>query len=136
MTADPKRLRSIRRIADLRHQLKRIEEIKLAHLHAEEAELNAKREVLITALNDDDALHGLFVDDMAGRLKRINERQQALQPIKAFQTQRVLVQARHAKFAETMMDKVSKEVDAVQGKRELEGLIEQFLAQKPDASLP
>lgn len=127
------RLKTVRRVADLRQQMQRIEEIKLARLSAEAAELEAKRAVVIATLNDDTRLHGLFVDAMAARLRRVDERQSALQPLKAAQQRQVLTQARLAKYAATMLSTLTRTVDAATARRELEQVAEQFLAR---ASLP
>lgn len=131
-----RRLQSVRRVADLREQMKRIEEIKLSRLLAEEAELETKREIVIATLNDDAHLHGLFVDAMAARLKRVDERQNALQPLKAAQQRQVLTQARLAKYAETMIGTLSRQVKTAEEKRDLERLTEQFLARQAHTSLP
>lgn len=131
-----RRLEAVERIAALRQQMKRIEEIKLARLTAEEAALEETRAVVIATLNDDTRLHGLFVDAMAARLRRVDERQSALQPLKAAQRSQVLTQARLAKYAETMITRLARQVAATAEKRALEGLTEQFLARAAHASLP
>jgi hypothetical protein len=134
--ADRQRLKAVRRVAQLRDEMKRIEEIKLARLTAEEAELEEKRAIVIATLNDDTRLHGLFVDAMAARLKRVDERQSALQPLKAAQQRAVLNQARLAKYAETMTGRLARQVQAADDRRDLERLMEQVLARRGDASLP
>ncbi len=136
MTApDRKRLDAMRRIAELRRQLKQIEELRLARVMREEAEIDEKCAALIATLNDDTPLHGLFAGHMAGRLKRLTERRVLLEPLKAQQIAAVMTEARHTRFAETMIDRLESGVAAEEEKRQLESLVEGALARRHHASL-
>ncbi|MCM5556378.1 hypothetical protein [Pleomorphomonas sp. JP5] len=123
------------RIAGLRRQLKQIEELRLARVMHEEAEIDEKCTALITALNDDSPLHGLFAGHMAGRLKRLTERRMLLEPLKAQQIAAVMTEARHTRFAETMIDRLECDVAAEDEKQQLESLVEGALARRRHASL-
>lgn len=136
MTApDKKRLEAMRRIADLRRQLKQIEELRLARVMHEEADIDEKCAALIATLNDDTPLHGLFAGHMANRLKRLTERKTLLQPLKEQQIAAVMTEARHTRFAETVIDKLEANVAVAEEKGQLESLIEGALARHRHASL-
>lgn len=130
-----KRLDGMRRIAELRRQLKRIEELRLARVMCEEAEIDEKCTALIATMNDDTPLHGLFAGHMANRLRRLTERKTLLEPLKAQQIAAVMTEARHTRFAETMIDRLEVSVAASEEKRQLESLIEGALARRHHASL-
>lgn len=136
MTApDKKRLDAMRRIADLRRQLKQIEELRLARVMREEADIDEKCVALIATLNDDTPLHGLFAGHMANRLKRLTERKTLLEPLKAQQIAAVMTEARHTRFAEKVIDKLEAGAAMAEEKRQLEGLVEGALARHRHASL-
>lgn len=136
MTAtDHKRLNAMRRIAELRRQLKQVEELRLSRVMREEADIDEKCTALIATLNDDSPLHGLFAGHMATRLKRLTERRALLEPLKARQIAAVMTEARHARFAETMIDRLETGVAATEEKLQLESLIEGALARHRHASL-
>ena len=135
MTTDGKRLTSMRRIAELRRQLKQVEELRLARVMREEAEIDEKCTALIATLNDDTPLHGLFAGHMAARLKRLTERRSLLEPLKVQQIAAVMTEARHAKFAETVIGRLETGAAADEEKRQLESLIESSLARHRHASL-
>lgn len=134
-TPDKKRLDAMRRIADLRRQLKQIEELRLARVMREEADIDEKCVALIATLNDDTPLHGLFAGHMANRLKRLTERKTLLEPLKAHQIAAVMTEARHTRFAETVIDKLEAGVAVAEEKRQLESLIDGALARRRHASL-
>jgi hypothetical protein len=128
--ADKKRLEAMRRIADLRRQLKQTEELRLARVMREEADIDGKCNALIATLNDDTPLHGLFAGHMAARLKRLTERKTLLEPLKAQQIAAVMTEARHTRFAETVIGRLETGIAADDEKRQLESLIEGALARR------
>ena len=65
------RAQRTRRVLALQEQLHRVERWKLLDLQRRAAELDALRHELIAALNDSDALQGLFLDATARRLMSI-----------------------------------------------------------------
>ncbi|WP_026790446.1 hypothetical protein [Pleomorphomonas oryzae] len=134
-TPDKKRLDAMRRIADLRRQLKQVEELRLARVMREEADIDEKCVALIATLNDDTPLHGLFAGHMANRLKRLTERKTLLEPLKAQQIAAVMTEARHTRFAEKVIDKLEAGAAVAEEKHQLEGLIEGALARHHHASL-
>ena len=64
--------RKIHRILAVQQQLYRIEEWKLADLERTLERLEASQQDLIRALNEDDALQGLFIDATARRLRSLS----------------------------------------------------------------
>lgn len=132
--SDEKRLKGMRRIADLHRQMKRMEELRLARLLREEADLEEKRVAIVTTLNEDSSLHGLFVDHMAARLKRITEKKGLLAPLKEQQVAAVMSETRQTRFAETMIGGLEAKVAATEEKRELESLIGAALARRHQTS--
>lgn len=134
-TADKKRLDAMRRVADLRRQLKEVEELRLARVMREEADIDEKCTALIATLNDDTPLHGLFASHMAARLKRLTERRALLEPLKVHQIAAVMTEARHTRFAETVIGRLKIDIAADEEKRQLESLVEGALARRRHASL-
>lgn len=132
---DNKRLDAMRRIADLRRQLKQVEELRLARVMREESDIDEKCAALIATLNDDTPLHGLFAGHMATRLRRLTERKALLEPLKVQQLAAVMTEARHTRFAETIIGRLEIGIAAEEEKRQLESLIEGALARRRHASL-
>jgi hypothetical protein len=65
--------RKVHRILAVQQQLYRIEEWKLADLERTLERLEVSQREVIGALNEDDALQGLFLDAMARRLRSLGE---------------------------------------------------------------
>jgi hypothetical protein len=131
-----KRLNAMKRIKRVREQLKRIEESKLARLSREEAELEAKRQSIIHSLNDDPHLHGLFVDDMAKRLRRVTENSHQLHQLKEVQSRQVMEQTRHFRQAENLVDTLTKDKERTDEKALLDSMIDRLAASRRGSSLP
>jgi hypothetical protein len=130
-----KRLDAMKRIQRVRHQLKRIEESKLGRLNREEAELEAKRQSIIHSLNDDPSLHGLFVDDMARRLRRVTEQSLDIRQLKEVQTRHVIEQTRHFRQAENLVENLAGNKKRAEEKALLDALTDR-LGAPPRSSLP
>jgi hypothetical protein len=125
----------MKRIKRVREQLKRIEESKLARLNREEAELESKRQSILRSLNDDPSLHGLFVDDMAKRLRRVTEKSLDIRQLKEVQTRHVIEQTRHFRQAENLVDTLSRHKEHTDEKTLLDSMIDR-LAVRRGSSLP
>jgi hypothetical protein len=69
----PARAHKVHRILSVQQQLHRIEQYRLAELRSRLEQLDADQQALIAALNEDDALQGLFIDGTARRLKSVSE---------------------------------------------------------------
>jgi hypothetical protein len=94
--------RKVHRMLAVQQQLHRIEEWRLAELRARLDELAADQKELIAALNEDDALQGLFIDSMARRLQSLSEAASATGKDTQLQAVRLLEQASRLICAERL----------------------------------
>ena len=124
----------IHRILDVQQQLHRIEEWRLADLDRTLLALAASEQELIRALNEDDALQGLFIDAMARRLASIAEQAARVGEEKTAQEQRLLEHAARKVCAERLVQAVDREVAQAADKRNLLDAIERFIAPAAQAS--
>ena len=124
----------IHRILDVQQQLHRIEEWRLADLDRTLLALAATEQELIRALNEDDALQGLFIDAMARRLASIAEQAARVGEEKTAQEQRLLEHAARKVCAERLVQAVDREVAQAADKRNLLDAIERFIAPAAQAS--
>ncbi|KAB2917477.1 MAG: hypothetical protein F9K29_09615 [Hyphomicrobiaceae bacterium] len=102
------RAQRARRIRSAQKQLHDIEEARLADLKRELSELETAKRDLISALNDDTALHGLFIDTMARRLRSLSEQAEIVGRRKDAQALKLLEQAALAKRAERLSSKLNQ----------------------------
>src|SRR6185295_16504834 len=112
------------RILDVQQQLHRIEEWRLADLDRALLALAASEQELIRALNEDDALQGLFIDATARRLASIAEQAARVGKEKTAQEQRLLEHAARKVCAERLAQAVDREVAQAAEKRALVDAIE------------
>jgi len=124
----------IHRILGVQQQLHRIEEWRLADLDRTLLALAASEQELIRALNEDDALQGLFIDAMARRLASIAEQAARVGEEKTAQEQRLLEHAARKLCAERLAQAVDREVAQAADKRTLLDAIERFIAPAAQAS--
>jgi hypothetical protein len=130
-----KRLDSITRVLDAQRQLHRAAEWQLARLQRQEAELEEDQRSLIAALNDDNALQGLFIEATAKRMRAVARKIDATKEAKAQQAREVAAQASRVKRAERLAETVEREHRRDEERRDLAEVIEQALAHRR-ASLP
>ena len=83
----------IHRILAVQEQMHRIEEWKLADLRVRLEQLATDQKDLIGALNEDNALQGLFIDSMARRLQALSEEASKTEEQTDVQAARLLEQA-------------------------------------------
>src|SRR5512134_1499451 len=124
----------IHRILGVQQQLHRIEEWRLADLDRTLRELAATEQDLIRALNEDEALQGLFIDATARRLASIAEQAARVGKEKTAQEQRLLEHAARKICAERLAQTVDREVAQAADKRNLLDAIERFIAPAAQAS--
>lgn len=115
------RAKKVHRILGVQRQMHRMEEWKLAQLEQELAELEASKRDLISALSDDSALHGLFVDAMARYLGSLTERAARVDWQKQDQLPRLIGEAARLKIAERAATTIDLEV---QRSDDLEALLD------------
>jgi hypothetical protein len=124
----------VHRILDVQQQLHRIEEWRLADLDRTLRELATSERDLIRALNEDEALQGLFIDATARRLASIAEQAARVGKEKTAQEQRLLEHAARKVCAERLAQTVDREVAQAADKRNLLDAIERFIAPAAQAS--
>jgi len=123
-----------RRVLALQEQLHRVELWKLLALQRRAAELDALRRELIAALNDNDALQGLFLDATARRLKSIAQQADAVEREELLQTVRVREHATRVACAERLSETVDRQAARASEKRDLLDVIERVVGAATPAS--
>ncbi len=131
MTADA---RKVHRILALQQQLHRIEEWKLMELRRRLEELEASRRDLIRALNEDDALQGLFIDALARRLRSLSEEASRVGQEQDAQMARLIEHTARKLCAERLAEAVDRHVARAGDKRQLVDVIERVTGLAAQAS--
>ena len=126
--------RKIHRILGVQQQLYRIEEWKLADLERTLEQVGASERGLIRALNEDDALQGLFIDTLARRLRALAEEASKLGREKDAQSARLLEHAARKICAERLAETVDRQVTRAIDKKELLDTIERCVGRAAPAS--
>jgi uncharacterized coiled-coil protein SlyX len=123
------------RILAAQEQLHRIEQWKMSDIERRLADLEAMQVELIGALNDTNALHGLFIDTTARRLSSIAEEAERVGREKAVQALRVKEHATRVKICERIAVERAQEFEREKEGKELLDIVEQFVGRK-GTSLP
>jgi uncharacterized coiled-coil protein SlyX len=126
--------RKIHRILAVQQQLYRIEEWKLADLERTLERLEASQQDVIRALNEDDALQGLFIDAMARRLRSLSEEASRVGQDRDVQSARLLEHGARKICAERLTEAVDREVVRAADKKQLLDTIERFVGPAAQAS--
>src|ERR1700741_2685954 len=100
-----------RRILAAEQQLHRIEQWKLAELARRLAERDAMQVELIGALNETNALHGLFIETTARRLSSIAEEAERVGREKEMQSLNLKEHATRVKMCERLTLEYRREFD-------------------------
>lgn len=129
------RLKRTRRFLGVLMQLQRLEEQKKIELQRKQRELEMSQEEVIRALNKDDALHGLFIDQTSRLLKRLSQEARRVEDARERQSQKILDRAAKVKTAERLEEKLDYHVARVRKEEELRDIIERYVGRK-SASLP
>jgi hypothetical protein len=124
-----------RRILVAQQQLHRIEQWRMAELERHLAELEALQVELISALNDTNALHGLFIDTTARRLSTTAEQAERVAREKEVQSLKVKEHAVRVKISERLTLAQEQEAAREQEAKELLDVVEQAVGHKR-TSLP
>ncbi|NNC00966.1 hypothetical protein HI113_44725 [Corallococcus exiguus] len=119
----------------VQEQLQKSAEWKLGSLQRKAAELQDAQRVLIETLNDDEKLHGLFVEPTARRLHELAGRASLVEQEREAQTKIVLDQTMKVKRTERLVDTLAVEHRRSSEKKDYLALLDR-LATKADASLP
>jgi hypothetical protein len=127
-------VRKAHRLLALQRQLHRIEEWKLADLARTLDALGAAQQSLIGALNEDDALQGLFIDATARRLRSLAEEASHVREEKKAQSVRVIEHAARKACAERLAEVVDRNAERAADKKQLLDVIERALGSAAQAS--
>lgn len=129
------RAKKIQRIVKAQAQLKLAEEWRLRGLQGRLAEIEAGERELLASLGTDNALHGLFLDATARRLRSVAEDAARTTEQRDQQSRQLLASATRLKSAERLSEAAEREAERDVEKKDLLDLIEQLVV-RPDASLP
>jgi hypothetical protein len=130
-----RRLQKTRRLLKLQAQLHEIDKWKLAELQQKVAGLQEEQSALIMTLNDDETLHGLFVEARAKRLQALAAEEVQVRQAQERQTKIAFDRAMKVKRTERAVDKLIVEHRRHVEKKDYLSLLD-ILAAKSDASLP
>ena len=129
------RVKKARRILAVREQMHRAEEWKLAQLQQRLKQLEAQQREMIGALNQDNALHGLFIDTMAKYLQVLTEQAGGVMRQIEAQLPRTVAEAARLKGAERLLRNVAEQVQRIDDRKELLDIVERYL-DRAGTSLP
>jgi hypothetical protein len=126
--------RKIHRILAVQQQLYRIEEWKLADLERTLERLEVSQREVIGALNEDDALQGLFIDAMARRLRSLGEEASRIGQQRDEQSARLLEHGARKVCAERLAEAADRQAAQATDKMQLLDVIERFVGPAAQAS--
>jgi hypothetical protein len=126
--------RKIHRILAVQQQLYRIEEWKLADLERTLERLEVSQREVIGALNEDDALQGLFIDAMARRLRSLGEEASRVGQERDEQSARLLEHGARKVCAERLAEAADRQAAQATDKMQLLDVIERFVGPAAQAS--
>ncbi len=129
------RLKKIERVLAVQEQLHRLAQWKMAALDREKAENARGQAGLLSALNDDSLLQGLFIEAMTRRLKALSREAERLERARRVVEEHLSEQALKLKRTERMTDRVRREHQTGRDKRVFQDLLE-TLSKARDASFP
>jgi hypothetical protein len=129
-----KRLQAVNRILTVQEQLRRLAEGKLAELERRETALQASRRDLVSALNEDPVLHGLFIEAMARRVRSISSDIAKVERAKEAQVKHLLETTGRMKRVERVAGALDRAYRTELEKKELAELIDEL--RPSGASLP
>lgn len=129
------RLKKIERVLAVQEQLHRLAQWKMAALERKKAENVQGQAGLLSALNADNELHGLFVDAMTRRLAALARDAERLERARRAMEQKLSEEGLKLKRTEKMTHRVRREDTLGRDKRLFQDILE-TLAKARDASLP
>lgn len=129
------RLKKIERVLAVQEQMHRLAQWRIAAVEREKAEVAEGEVSLLSALNDDNQLHGLFVEAMTRRLAVLAREAERLERLRRTMEQQLSEEALQLKRTERMTDRVRREHARSRDKRLFQDLLE-TLAKARKASLP
>jgi hypothetical protein len=129
------RLAKLARIVEVKDHQRRSAEWRLGRLRQEEAAVLEDQQAIIAALNEDQPLHGLFVEAMAKHLGVLSQKLDHLRRAQARQTAELRTHTGQFRQADRMLADASRKQARADEWKELSDVIDAALARR-DASLP
>jgi len=129
------RLAKLARIVEVKEHQRRSAEWRLGRLRREESAVIEDQRTLIAALNEDQPLHGLFVETMAKHLGALSQRLDTLRQTQARESAELQTRTGQLRQAERLLEDTSRRQARVDEWKELSEVIDAALA-RDDASLP
>jgi ssDNA-binding replication factor A large subunit len=122
------------RLLSLQEQLLRVERWRLLDLQRRAAELDTERRELIAALNESDALQGLFLDATARRLRSIDQQAVVIGRQEQTQLAHVREYASRVACAERLSETVDRQAAREREKKSQLDVIERLVGSATPAS--
>jgi hypothetical protein len=129
------RLAKLARIVEVKEHQRRSAEWRLGRLRQEETAVIGDQRDIIAALNQDQPLHGLFVETMAKHLGVLSHKLEQLREAQARQTVELKTHTGQLRQADRMLTDASRKKARADEWKELSEIIDAALA-RDDASLP
>ena len=129
------RVRRMKRIQTVQEQMHRLAEQRLNGLVTAEQELRRHEEALVTALDEATVLHGLFVDQMARRVRTVAAQADATATRAVAQREKLLEEKLKLKRVEDATRRIEREYQRLLERKHLEEVVRP-VSRIGDASLP
>jgi CRP-like cAMP-binding protein len=118
------RARSLKRILEVQRHLHNVEELKFARLKQQMTRCQGEQAALTEALSEDGALHGLFLDVTARRIKSLQQDEAKLAPLLEAQARVLVEHGGRMRNSERLAEELAAEVRREDERQELERLLE------------
>lgn len=120
------RAKKARRLLRGQKRLYLIEHWRMADLQRRHAQLEEAQQEIIEALSENQALHGLFIDAAAHRLRSLAKEAESVAREEHLQAKRLLKRAVQVRCAERLSASLEREARRERRQRELMDIIELF----------
>lgn len=129
------RVRRMKRIQAVQEQMHRLAEQRLSGLVSAEKELRRHEEQLVTSLDEATLLHGLFVEQMARRVRTVAVEAAATAAQAVVQREKLLEEKLKLKRVEDATKRIEREYQRILERKRLEEVVRP-VSRVGDASLP
>ena len=129
------RVRRMKRIQTVQEQMHRLAEQRLSGLVSAEKELRRHEEQLVTSLDEATLLHGLFVEQMARRVRTVAVEAAATAAQAVVQREKLLEEKLKLKRVEDATKRIEREYQRILERKRLEEVVRP-VSRVGDASLP
>ncbi|MGX1309775.1 aspartate ammonia-lyase [Amorphus suaedae] len=129
------RVRRMKRIQTVQEQMHRLAEQRLSGLVSAEKELRRHEEQLVTSLDEATLLHGLFVEQMARRVRTVAVEAAATAAQAVVQREKLLEEKLKLKRVEDATRRIEREYQRILERKRLEEVVRP-VSRVGDASLP